>query len=80
MQFKAFDRTERNAEQASPLKRRGLILGAGVAGAAAIAVKTLPVATVEVASAAASAGTTAAQAGGYQLTQHVLRYYQTTRI
>ena len=61
----------------SPLKRRGLLIGAGAAGAAVLAAKKL--------SGAAPAVTTAAAAkivdtsGGYQVNQHVLRYYETTR-
>ena len=79
MQSKAFDAADQGNESTSPLKRRGLILGAGVAGAAAIAVKALPVATAPVPVAVAS-GAAAAEKGGDHLTQHVLRYYQTTRI
>ena len=63
----------------APATRRGLVIGAGVAGAAALAVKVMPgqaVATPVVATAAKPALDTA---GGYQLTQHVLRYYETTR-
>ena len=63
----------------TPATRRGLVIGAGVAGAAALAVKVMPgqaVATTAVATAAKPAVDTA---GGYQLTQHVLRYYETTR-
>jgi hypothetical protein len=60
------------------LKRRGLLLGAGVAGAAVVAAKALP------GSAAPEAVQAAAKpvldpAGGYQLTPHVLRYYETTK-
>jgi len=65
-------------DQAKPLKRRGLLLGVGVAGAAAIAAKTLPVAPVEPAPAADKPA--ADRAGGYQLTQHVLRYYETAKV
>ena len=79
MQSKAFDGADQSSKSTSPLKRRGLILGAGVAGAAAIAVKALPVATAPATVAAAKAAV-ATEKGGYQLTQHVLRYYQTTRI
>lgn len=65
------------AAPVNPLKRRGLLLGAGAAGAAALAAKSLP-------GAAPAAATTAAAkvvdtSGGYQVTQHVLRYYETTR-
>ncbi|HUG25070.1 formate dehydrogenase [Piscinibacter sp.] len=65
-------------DQIKPLQRRGLLIGAGVAGAAAVVVKTLPVAPTAVASAvpAPVAGT----AAGYQLTPHVLRYYETTKV
>jgi len=79
MQSKAFEAVDQGSEPTSPLKRRGLILGVGVAGVAAIAVKTLPVATAPAAVASASAAV-ATEKGGYQLTAHVLRYYQTTRI
>lgn len=79
MQSKAFHAAVLSSEATSPLKRRGLILGAGVAGAAALAVKVVPVTTVTAPVAAAGAAV-AAEKGGYQLTAHVLRYYQTTRI
>jgi hypothetical protein len=63
---------------AHPLKRRGLLIGVGAAGAAALAVKALPggapAATVAVAAKAA-----VDPAGGYRLTEHVLRYYDTAR-
>ena len=80
MSSKAFDSTPSGADAASPLKRRGLILGVGAAGAATVAIKALPVANPGLSTAAASAGTAAAESGGYQLTAHVLRYYETTRI
>lgn len=62
----------------SPLKRRGLILGAGVAGAAALAVRAVP----DVAAPAAASTATAdpAEGGGYRLTPHVQRYYQTAKV
>ncbi|WP_372528511.1 formate dehydrogenase [Piscinibacter sp.] len=65
-------------DQAKPLKRRGLLLGAGVAGVAALAVKSLPVAPTEATPAAVKPA--ADSAGGYQLTQHVLRYYETAKV
>ena len=72
------DRTLPDATRAAP-SRRSLLLGAGAAGAAVLAAKTLPVAPVE--PAAAVAVTAAPEAGGgYQLTQHVLRYYETTKV
>ncbi len=61
--------------------RRNLLVGAGVAGAAAIAVKALPGAAPEaLASVAASVKKAAPEtSGGYQLTAHVRRYYETTQ-
>ena len=61
--------------------RRSLLVGAGVAGVAAIAVKALPGAAPEaLATAAASAAKVAPDTGGgYQLTAHVRRYYETTQ-
>ena len=64
--------------QASPLKRRGMLLGAGVAGAAALVAKSLPVAPSD--AVPASAQPVADAAGGYQVTQHVLRYYETAKV
>ena len=61
-----------------PLKRRGLLIGAGVAGAAALAIKGLPGET-PISSAAAVVKPVIDRAGGYQLTPHVLRYYETAR-
>ena len=65
---------------AAPLKRRGLLLGAGAAGAALVAAKVLPGSPAPTPlAAAASAAVDAPAAGGYQVTAHVLRYYETTR-
>jgi len=64
----------KGSDQTGPLKRRGLLLGAGAAGAAAVAANTLPVAPVAVAT------KPAVEPGGYQLTQHVLRYYETAKV
>ena len=63
----------------TPTTRRGLVIGAGIAGAAALAVKALPGQTVAATAVAAAAKPAVDTAGGYQLTQHVLRYYETTR-
>ena len=76
MSIKAGDPPQTAA--ANPLKRRGLLLGAGAAGAAVLAAKALP-AAAPIASTAAVAPAAADAAGGYQLTPHVLRYYETTR-
>ncbi len=62
----------------NPLKRRGLLFGAGAAGAAALAVKVMPGAA-PVATAAVAAKKVIDPAGGYQVTPHVLRYYDTAR-
>ena len=65
----------------SPLKRRGLLLGAGAAGVGVLAAQALPPVPAAGAATAAAAATTevAATADGYQLSAHVLRYYETTR-
>jgi hypothetical protein len=77
MRTKAIDQNQTAA--ANPLKRRGLLIGAGAAGAAALAVKVMPGAAPVAATASAAAKTAVDTAGGYQLTPHVLRYYETTR-
>jgi hypothetical protein len=59
------------------LGRRGLLLGAGVAGAAAVAAGGLHRAIV--AEAGTVAAPAAAEGAGYRLTPHVLRYYETTK-
>ena len=63
---------------AHPLQRRGLLIGAGAAGAAALAIKTLPGAA-PVTPVALAAQAAVDPAGGYQVTPHVLRYYETAR-
>ncbi|HEV7914419.1 MAG TPA: formate dehydrogenase [Albitalea sp.] len=78
MKPSAADHTASDASRASPPKRRSLLLGVGVAGAAALAAKTLPITPTE--TAAASPKPAADEKGGYQLTQHVLRYYETTKV
>ena len=64
---------------ASPLKRRGMLMAVGAAGAAALAVKGLPGAAPEAISSVAAVSKTIDTSGGYQLSPHVLRYYETTR-
>ena len=63
--------------RATDVKRRGflLALGAGGIGAAAIAARSLP----GVAPAAASGSADAASGEGYRVTDHVKRYYETTK-
>ena len=58
--------------------RRGLLVGAGIAATAAVAVKTLPGA-VPAAAAPAVAKAAPDTRGGYRLTPHVRRYYETTQ-
>jgi hypothetical protein len=62
---------------AHPLKRRGLLIGMGAAGAAAVAVKALPDAAPQAEPVAS--GVPQAAAGGYQASEHVMRYYETAR-
>jgi hypothetical protein len=63
---------------AGPLSRRTLFAGAGTAGVLAAAAALLPKAPPPVLAAASAAPAPAD--GGYQLTEHVQRYYQTARV
>lgn len=56
-----------------------MVAGAGTAGALAGVVAVLPIGRQEPAETAV-AKPDAQQAGGYRLSEHVLRYYQTARI
>ena len=58
--------------------RRQLVVGAGVAAGAALAVAAFARHSAAPA-AAAKAGSDPAQGEGYRLTDHVRRYYETTR-
>ncbi|MFT3956615.1 MAG: formate dehydrogenase [Piscinibacter sp.] len=62
------------------LSRRTVFAGAGTAGALAAAAALLPKAPAEAPTATAAKPEVDDAKGGYQVTQHVLRYYQTTRI
>jgi hypothetical protein len=64
---------------AHPLKRRGLLIGAGAAGAAVLGVKALPLTAPAATAVTATAAKVVDTSGGYQLTEHVRRYYETTR-
>ena len=64
---------------ATPLKRRGLLMGAGAAGAVVLAAKVMPGAAPVATTAVVAAKKTIDTSGGYQVTDHVLRYYETTR-
>ena len=70
----------RSSAEASLLKRRGLLLGTGVAAvagvAAAVTARTLQAAAAEPVARAAED----VNAEGYRLSQHVLRYYETARV
>ncbi len=65
---------------ASSLRRRGMLLGTGVAAvagvAAAVASRTLQPAAPE----PVVLATPDKDAEGYRLSQHVLRYYETARV
>jgi len=65
----------------SHVKRRQLLAGAGTAGALAAAAALLPVAARQPqASQPTDAKPAADPQDGYQLTQHVARYYETARV
>ncbi len=71
----------KTAPAASPLSRRTLFAGAGTAGALVAVAALLPKAAAPVAVALPDVLAAPAVAdGGYQLTEHVQRYYQTARI
>ena len=71
-----------SADAAAPetrtLKRRQLVAGAGVAAGAALAAAALRQ-PGEAPAALADAKPRAASSEGYRLTEHVRRYYETTR-
>jgi hypothetical protein len=59
-------------------KRRGVLLGVAALGAGALAARVLPGAAPD--AAIASPKHEADTAAGYRESEHVLRYYETTRI
>jgi hypothetical protein len=61
----------------SPLKRRGLLVGASAAGLGVLAAKAVSTPPAE--EAVTSAPKRVETQGGYQLSAHVLRYYETAR-
>ena len=63
---------------AHTLSRRHVFAGAGAAGAVAAAAALLPRTPQPVVAQAPEAA--AEPEGGYQVTQHVLRYYQTAKV
>lgn len=60
--------------------RRLVFAGAGTAGALAAAAAVLPLARQDQTRASPAAPDTPESGSGYRLTEHVLRYYQTTRV
>ena len=75
-----FIQSRRSAPHAADGKvdRRGLVVGAGVAGVAAVAAQVLHRSVVE-APIAVAVKAPVAKGEGYQVTQHVLRYYETAK-
>ena len=61
------------------MSRRRVFAGAGTVGALAAAAAVLPLAKPDAAVSAALDPAAPAK-GGYQLTEHVQRYYQTARV
>ena len=74
------DPTAVSAPAAAPLSRRKLFVGAGAVGAVAAAAAVLPLAKVAPAPTLLATALPLAAEGGYQLTEHVKRYYQTARV
>lgn len=62
------------------LSRRRVFAGAGTVGALAAAAVVLPLAKPDSEHAAAETKPAADTDGGYRLTEHVKRYYQTTKV
>lgn len=64
----------------SLLSRRRVFAGAGTAGALAAAAAVLPLGQPHAEQAAAEPKAALDRTGGYQLTEHVKRYYETTKV
>lgn len=79
MKTRAFDRTAATAPATDPVKRRRVLAGAGLAGAAAVAAKVLPGTTPADPEAARAAAAPPDTSAGYRLSEHVRRYYETTK-
>jgi hypothetical protein len=78
-QGQALEVTSMSDQQQPVLGRRRVFAAGGTVGALAVAAAVLPLSRP--AETTASAAKPAPdQGGGYQLTEHVLRYYQTTRV
>jgi hypothetical protein len=68
---------ERMKQSQSKLSRRTWFAGAGTVGTAAVAAKLLP--GVQAVAVPTEVRSPPERGGGYQLTDHVRRYYETTR-
>jgi hypothetical protein len=80
MKFLPSKRSAPAVDPSSPqTDRRGLVVGAGIAGVAALAAAALHRRTVAAPEAAVTTAAAPTEADGYQVTPHVLRYYETTR-
>ena len=66
--------------KSNDVSRRRLFAGAGTAGALAAAAVALPALKPAESAVTAAAKPAPEKGGGYQVTQHVLDYYQTTRV
>jgi hypothetical protein len=71
-------RTEAADSQVPRTGRRQLVVGAGVVAGAALAAATVA-RHVATPAGTAKAGSDSAQGEGYRLTDHIRRYYETTR-
>lgn len=60
--------------------RRGLMVGAGAASAVVVVSGVLRTGTSPVAASPAVPGAATPSGDGYQVTQHVLRYYETAKV
>lgn len=67
-------------DQKAALSRRSLFAGAATVGAVAAATSVLPGAVKGVVPQAAPVLPKPERGGGYTLSEHVKRYYQTTRV
>lgn len=68
-------------EPREELNRRKVLAGAGAVGALAVGASLVPRAEQQPAIAASTEPSLKpGQEGGYRLTEHVLRYYQTARV
>jgi hypothetical protein len=72
---------DKPATDSPALQRRKLLGAAGTTGALAAAATLLATRDEPAADEAeAQAGSTPAKGGGYRLTEHVMRYYQTAKV